>query len=59
MDRLDPQYLTKREIERVEDALSSEDLETMIAVVDDIVRRQLQRQQTRATARAAAPAATS
>jgi len=40
---LKPLYLTRRDITKLEEAMSSDDLETMVATVDQIVKGKLAR----------------
>jgi hypothetical protein len=43
---MDPKYLTAKDITRLEEAMNTEDLEHMVAVVDQIVARRLAKAQT-------------
>jgi len=43
-DIFDAEYLTQKDIADVEEALTSDDLELMVATVDNIVRRHLTKQ---------------
>ena len=49
-DIFDAEYLTQKDIADVEEALTADDLELMVATVDNIVRRHLTKQKTAAPA---------